>query len=335
MNSYSSVVNTLLIAVVIVACLFFAREVFLPITLAGILSFMLAPVVRILQRLRLPRGLAVVIVALLAFAAIFALGTLMAREVTQLAGDLPRYQATISAKIQRFSGSGEGGTARTLERAEEVIEDLNKEISKAQPLQRLIPVEVHEPSGGPLQTLSRLITPLLSPLAMTGLIIVFVIFILIQREDLRNRLIRLAGSTDIPHTTAAIDDAAHRLSRLFLTQLIINSGFAIIIGLGLWRIGVPSPFLWGILAGILRFIPYIGSILGLVFPLALALSVDPGWSMVLWTLALFLSLEAVTSQVVEPVFVGHSTGLSPVAVVLSATFWAWLWGPIGLVLATR
>jgi predicted PurR-regulated permease PerM len=281
-----------------------------------------------------PRGLAVVVVALLAFAAIFALGTLMARDVTQLAGDLPRYQATISAKIQRFSGSGERGTAGILRRTEEVIEDLNKEISKAQPAQAWIPVEVHEPSGGPFQTLSRLITPLLSPLAMTGLIVVFVIFILIQREDLRNRLIRLAGSTDIPHTTAAIDDAAHRLSRLFLTQLIINSGFAIIIGLGLWRIGVPSPFLWGILAGILRFIPYIGSILGLVFPVVLALSVDPGWSMVLWTLALFLSLEALTSQVVEPVFVGHSTGLSPVAVVLSATFWAWLWGPIGLVLAT-
>ena len=334
MNSYSSVLNTLLITVVIVACLFFAREVFIPITLACILSFMLAPVVRMLQKLHLPRGVAVVIVALLAFAAIFALGTLMAREVTQLAGDLPRYQATISAKIQRFSGSGEGGAAGTLKRAEEVIEDLNKEISKAQPTQTLIPVEVHEPSGGPLQTLSRLITPLLSPLAMTGLIVIFVIFILIQREDLRNRLIRLAGSTDIPHTTAAIDDAAHRLSRLFLTQLIINSGFAIIIGLGLWRIGVPSPFLWGILAGILRFIPYIGSILGLVFPLALALSVDPGWSMVLWTLVLFLSFEALTSQVIEPVFVGHSTGLSPVAVVLSATFWAWLWGPIGLVLAT-
>jgi predicted PurR-regulated permease PerM len=334
MNSYSSVLNTLLILVVIVACLFFAREVFIPITLAGILSFMLAPVVRLLQRLRLPRGLAVVVVAVLAFAAIFALGTLMARQVTQLAGDLPRYQATISAKIKRFAGTGKDGTAGTLRRAEEIIEDLDKEIAKVQPAEALLPVEVHEPAGGPLQTLSRLITPLLSPLAMTGLIVVFVIFILIQREDLRNRLIRLAGSTDIPHTTAAIDDAAHRLSRLFLTQLIINSGFAIVIGLGLWWIGVPSPFLWGILAGILRFIPYIGSILGLVFPVVLALSVDPGWSMVLWTLALFLGLEALASQVVEPVFVGHSTGLSPVAVVLSATFWAWLWGPIGLVLAT-
>jgi predicted PurR-regulated permease PerM len=335
MNSYSSLLNTLFILVIIVASLFLAREVLLPVTLAGILSFMLAPMVRMLQNLRLPRGLAVITVVLLAFAAIFALGALMAREVTQLASDLPHHQATITGKIKRFSGVAESTTVGTLERAEEVIEGLGKEISKeslSQP--KLIPVEVHEPSGGPLQTLSRLISPLLSPLATTGLIVVFVIFILLQREELRNRLIRLAGSTDIPHATAAIDDAAYRLSRLFLTQLIINSGFAIIFGLGLWWIGVPSAFLWGILAGILRFIPYIGSILGLVFPLALALSVDPGWSMVLWTLALFLGLEVLTSQVIEPVFVGHSTGLSPVAVVLSATFWAWLWGPVGLVIAT-
>ena len=162
----------------------------------------------------------------------------------------------------------------------------------------------------------------------------FVIFILIQREDLRNRLIRLAGSTDIPHATAAIDDAAHRLSSLFLTQLIINAGFAIAIGLGLWWIGVPNSFLWGTLAGILRFIPYIGAILGMVFPVVLALSVDPGWSKVVWTLALFISLETLTGHVIQPIFVGHSTGLSPVAVVLSATFWAWLWGPVGLVIAT-
>jgi predicted PurR-regulated permease PerM len=202
--------------VLIVACLFFAREVFIPVTLAGILSFMLAPMVRTLQNLRFPRALAVTAVVLLAFASLIALGVVMGREITQLAKDLPGYQATISAKIQRFSGAGEGSTAGTLERAEEVIEDLSKELSKRRlSEQKLIPVEVHEPVNGSLQTLSRLVSPLLSPLAMTGLIIVFVIFILIQREDLRNRLIRLAGSTDIPHATAAIDDAAHRLSRLF------------------------------------------------------------------------------------------------------------------------
>ena len=222
-----------------------------------------------------------------------------------------------------------------MKRAEEVIENLGKQISKgSQGQQTLVPVEVHEPSGSPLQTLSHLISPLLSPLATTGLIVVFVIFILIQREDLRNRMIRIAGSTDIPHTTAAIDDAAHRLSHLFLAQLMINAGFATLIGLGLWWIGIPNAFLWGVLAGILRFVPYLGAILGLVFPLAIALSVDPGWSMVLWTVGLFVVLEALTGQIIEPIFEGHSTGLSPVAVVLSATFWAWLWGPVGLVIAT-
>jgi predicted PurR-regulated permease PerM len=345
MKSTSSVVNTLIIFVIVIATLYFAREVLIPIALAGILSFMLAPPVRKLQNLRFPRGLAVIAVVLLAFAAIFALGGIMARQVTYLAEDLPRYQATISAKIAGLRG---GGGTVTLKRAEQVLEQLGKEIGNqtdkpAQPSQLSqsaakdqgpIPVEVHEPSGGPLETLRSLISPLLSPIATTGLIIVFVVFILIQREDLRDRLIRLAGSTDIPHTTAAIDDAAHRLSRLFLTQLTINTGFAILVGLGLWWIGIPSAFLWGILAGVLRFIPYVGSILGMVFPLVLAVSVDPGWSMVLWTAALFLGLEALTGQVIEPVFMGHSSGLSPVAVILAATFWAWLWGPVGLVLAT-
>jgi predicted PurR-regulated permease PerM len=334
--SFSSTLNTLLILVIVVAILFFAREVLLPVALAGILSFMLAPLVRWLQHVRVPRGLAAVAVVLLAFGAIFALGTVMARQVTHLARDLPQHEAAITAKIQRLSGGGATGTAATLQRAEEIIEDLGNEIGKGKLAAPRTPlaVEVHEPIGTPLQTITKLISPLLSPIATTFLIIVFVIFILIQREDIRNRLIRLVGATDIPHTTAAIDDAAHRLSHLFLTQLAINTGFAVLIGLGLWWIGVPSPFLWGILAGILRFVPYVGAILGLVFPLALALSVDPGWSMLLWTLALFFGLEVITSQVIEPVYVGHSTGLSPIAVVISATFWAWLWGPVGLVLAT-
>ncbi len=229
----------------------------------------------------------------------------------------------------------------------QVLEDLGKQIgasdqSAPRPTvaptvntdKSLIPVEVHEPSGGPLQTISGLISPLLGPLATTGMIVIFVVFILVQREDLRDRMIRLVGSTDIAHTTAAIDDAAHRLSHLFLTQLAINTGFAILIGSGLWFIGIPSAFLWGVLAGILRFIPYIGSILGMVFPLALALSVDPGWSMIIETAVLFLTLEIITGQVIEPVVEGHSTGLSPLAVIVAATFWAWLWGPVGLVLAT-
>lgn len=341
MSSSSSTLNSMLITVIIVATLYLARDVLLPVALACILSFMLAPPVRMLQNRRVPRGLAVAVVVLLAFWVIFMLGSIMARQVGRLAGDLPRYEATISAKIERLQDVETGGT---LQRAQRVLEDLSKQLGggEEKPVQKsaaeeeqstLIPVEVHEPKGAPLHILTTLINPLLGPLSTTAIIIVFVIFILVMREDLRDRLIRLAGSTDIPHTTAAIDDAARRLSRLFLGQLAINTVFGVLIGLGLFFIGIPSPFVWGVLAGVLRFIPFIGPILGLIFPLALAVSVDPGWSMVLWTIALFLGLEVATSQLIEPVIQGHSTGLSPVAVVAAATFWAWLWGPVGLVLA--
>jgi predicted PurR-regulated permease PerM len=347
MNSTSSTLNALLIGVIVVAIMFVGREVLIPIALAGILAFMLAPPVRMLQNLRIPRAVAVILVVLVAFAAIFTLGRFLAAQVTSLAGDLPKYQATISEKIAGLRGGG-GGTSGTLERAQFVLRQLDRELEDSQakvspnasPNKRsqadlgLVPVEVHDPPGGPLQTLIMLINPLLGPLATTTIIIVFVIFILIQREDLRNRLIRLAGSTDIPHTTAALDDAAHRLSHLFLTQLAINSGFGAAIGLGLWWIGVPSPFVWGVLAGILRFVPFVGPVLGLIFPLVLAISVGAGWSMAIWTVALFAVLEGITGQVIEPVFEGRTTGLTPVAIIVAATFWAWVWGPVGLVLAT-
>jgi hypothetical protein len=197
-----------------------------------------------------------------------------------------------------------------------------------------VPVEVRQPDPGALESLQSLISPLLHPLATTGIIIIFVIFILLQREDLRNRLIRLAGSHDLQRTTAALDDAASRLSRLFLIQLVLNGSFGVIIGTGLWLIGVPSAILWGILAAVLRFVPYIGAAIAAAFPLVLAVAVDPTWSMLLWTLALFLVVEPIVGHVIEPMVYGHSTGLSPVAVVASATFWTALWGPIGLVLAT-
>jgi hypothetical protein len=193
---------------------------------------------------------------------------------------------------------------------------------------------VRQPDPGALESLQSLISPLLHPLATTGIIIIFVIFILLQREDLRNRLIRLAGSHDLQRTTAALNDAAGRLSRLFLIQLLLNGTFGLVIGIGLWLIGIPSAILWGILAAVLRFVPYIGAAIAAAFPLALAVAVDPSWSMLLWTLALFLIVEPIVGHVIEPMVYGHSTGLSPVAVVASATFWTALWGPIGLVLAT-
>src|SRR5450432_2614629 len=339
-----------ILAVIIVTALYVGREIFVPVALAILLSFVLAAPVQLLQRLRVPRGIAVVGVVLLAFAIIFALGSLIATQLNRLAGDLPRYQSTIQSKIQ--SVRGVTGGSSTLERAAGMLQDLGKELDKpkagspdksvapslaiplgARPVTP-VPVEVLQPDPGALESLRSLIAPLVSPLATTGIIVIFVIFILIQREDLRNRLIRLAGSHDLQRTTAALDDAAGRLSRLFLTQLIVNGAFGVVIGTGLWLIGIPSAIVRGILAAVLRFVPYIGAVIAAAFPLALAVAVDPGWSMLLWTLALFLVVEPVVGHVIEPMVYGHSTGLSPVAVVASATFWTALWGPIGLVLAT-
>jgi predicted PurR-regulated permease PerM len=345
-----SAVSSAILAALLIGALYFGRDIFVPIALAILLSFVLAPLVGQLQRARIPRGFAVVSVVVLAFMVIFGLGTLIANQLTQLAGDLPVYQSTMREKIKSVRGAT--ASSGTLERAADMLQELSRELdtpkddkSARGSLDRLggsnsagsitpVPVEVRQPDPGALENLRSLIAPLLNPLATTGIIIIFVIFILIQREDLRNRLIRLAGSHDLQRTTAALDDAATRLSRLFLAQLMINATFGLIIGLGLSFIGVPSAILWGILAAVLRFVPYIGSAISAAFPLAIAAAVDPGWSMLAWTLALFLGVGPVVSQAIEPLVYGQSTGLSPVAIVVSATFWTALWGPIGLVLAT-
>jgi predicted PurR-regulated permease PerM len=346
-----SAVSALLFAFIVVASLYLARQILMPFALAILLSFMLSPLVRRLQHWRVPKSAAVISVVLVAFAGIFAVGGLMVSQVNQLASDLPKYQYTLREKIQSLRGAASG--AGTLERATEVLQDLSSELNRPngaagsaqqpaadgsatpQPQQpKPIPVQVEEPNHGPLQTLVSLITPLIDPLVTTGLVIIFVIFILHQRQDLRNRLVRLAGSNDLQRTTAALDDAGRRLSRLFLTQLGINVSFGLVIGTAWWVIGVPSAPLWGIMAVILRFMPYIGTWLSAIFPLLLAAAVGPDWSMFLWAAGIFLIVEMAVGQIIEPLLQGHSTGLSPVAVIASATFWTWLWGPIGLVLST-
>jgi len=342
----ASALPTVLLVVVVIAALYLAREVLVPIALALLLSFVLAPLVRILRTWHIPRWLGVIVAVIVGFAVIFGLGALMVSQVNQLATDLPRYQSTLSDKIQSLRGAATG--TGTLERASEVLKNLGKELDKPQittappiplgpestPPNKPIPVEVKQPDPGALQTLVALITPLIHPLTTTGIVVIFVIFILMQSQDLRNRMIRLVGASDLQRTTAALDDAGQRLSRLFLTQLALNAGFGLIIGAGLWGIGVPSAPLWGMLAMILRFVPYIGALISAIFPLILAAAVGPDWSMAIWTAALFLIVEPITGHVIEPMLAGQSTGLSPVAVVTSAAFWTWLWGPIGLVLAT-
>ena len=339
-----SAITTVFFIALIATFLYVAREVLIPIALAVLLSFVLSPVVRLLQQWYIPRILSVVAVVVIAFGVIFALGSLLVAQVNHLAADLPSYRSTLSDKIK--SVRGVAGGSGTLERASEVLQGLSKEIETPKSgapggnitlpsvSSKPIPVEVRQPEASALRTFAALITPLVSPLAMTGIVVIFVIFILLQREDLRNRMIRLAGAHDLQKTTLAIDEAGYRLSRLLLAQLALNAGFGVVIGLGLWLIGVPSAPLWGILAMALRFVPYIGAAIAAILPLIVAAAVGEGWSMVLWTAALFLIVEPVAGHVIEPMLYGHSSGLSPVAIVMSATFWTWLWGPIGLVLAT-
>jgi len=333
------------VATLIVNGLYFGREILVPVALAVLFSFVLAPFVIRLQSWRIPRTLSVLIAVFIGFAIIFSLGGLMVSQATRLADDLPGYQQTLREKIPGLRGVAAGGSG-TLERASKVLKELNTELQnpsmgspatdglRRQPLDRPIPVEVRQPDPGTLTTLVAIIQPLIQPLTTSGIVVIFVIFILLQRQDLRNRLIRLAGSSDMQRTTAALDDAGERLSRLFLNQSIINALFGLIIALGLQIIGVPSAPLWGLIAMILRFVPYVGSPISAVFPLILAAAVGSGWQMLLMTAGLFGGLQLFAGQVVEPFVYGRSSGLSPIAIVLSASFWTWLWGPIGLVLAT-
>jgi predicted PurR-regulated permease PerM len=333
------------VAALIVAALFVGREIFVPVALAVLLSFVLGPFVIRLQAWRIPRTISVLVVVFCGFSIIFSLGGLMVSQASRLAGELPGYQQTLRDKVESLRGLA--GGSGTLERASKVLKELNTELQNSQaggqpsaggllrqPADKPIPVEVKQPDPGTLTTLAAIIAPLLSPLTTTGIVVIFVVFILLQRQDLRNRFVRLAGSQDIQRTTAALDEAGERLSKLFLTQIAFNAAFGFAIGLGLEFIGVPSAPLWGLIAMIMRFVPYIGAIISAVFPLILAAAVGSGWEMLGLTAALFAVLELLAGQVIEPLVYGHSTGLSPVAIIVSASFWTWLWGPVGLVLAT-
>jgi predicted PurR-regulated permease PerM len=337
--------SNFLIGTIVVAALYLARELLVPVALAVLLSFALSPLVRGLQRLRLPRPIAVLGAVSVAMAIAFSLAAMVMIEVNQLANDLPRYQTTLGEKIHNLRDKV--GSVGILKNASSLLKDLDKELkspgagdaqstkpSLSEGAKTPIPVEVHQPDPGASETLVAMLRPLTVPLTTTGVVIIFLIFFLFQREDLRDRFIRLLGSEDLERTTAALDDAGHRLGKLFVTQLILNAIFGVVIGLGLAIIGVPSSPLWGLLAMILRFVPYIGAILAAGLPIALAAAVGNDWTMTLWTIALFVVVEPLAGQVVEPLVCGRSAGLSPVAVVVAASFWTWLWGPLGLLLST-
>jgi len=338
---------TLAVGVVVLAALYVGREVFLPVVLAILLAFVLAPFVEWLRRWRLGRVPSVIIAVLVALGIIVSLATVIGFQVAGLASDLPRYQSTIETKLGHLR---EGALGKLPQLLKDFGRQFDKAVAEPPPEQapassnpaappapeepNPLPVEVHEPDPTPIQVARNVLLPLLEPLATMGIVFVVLVFILMQREDLRDRMIRLFGSSDLHRTTAAMDDAARRLSRYFLTQLALNASFGVVAAVGLWLIGVPSPILWGVFAALMRFVPYIGSFLAALPPILLAAAVDPGWSMALMTLALYAIGEPMMGHVIEPIVYGQSTGLSPFAVVISAIFWTWIWGPVGLLIAT-
>jgi predicted PurR-regulated permease PerM len=331
------------VGVAIIAALYLASEVLIPITLAILLSFVLAPLVEVLRRWRLGRVPAVLLAVILALGVIMAFGGVVASQVAQLATNIPEYATTVENKVE---------TVReyTLDRLNAFVSRLGHHATAPNPRQvpsgpharaasspgdspQAEPAPTAEPEPSPLELIKRYLSTALSPLATLGIVFVVTIFVLLQREDLRDRLIRLFGAADLHRTTAALDDAAQRLSTYFLTQLAINASFGLVIGFGLYFIGVPNPVLWGMLSGLLRFLPYIGTYISAALPIALAAAVEPGWSMAIWTIALYVGVDLVVGQAVEPMLYGRGTGLSPLAVVVVAIFWSWLWGPIGLILS--
>ena len=326
---------------VVVATLYLGRDLLIPLVLAVLLAFVLAPIVVRLQRARLPKAPAVLIAVALAFTIIGGIGAVVGGQATALAGRLPSYQTTIQEKM-RFLAAGTELLERLNSSLQSLLSGGEGTAVKVGPAQAGVEALPSSPAGsaGDLGAPSALVVvrtiaqPLLGPLASVGVVIVFLIFVLLSREDLRDRLVRLVGRRDLHRTILAMNDAARRLSRYFLIQLALNSGFGAFIATGLWAAGLPSPLLWGILAGLMRFVPFIGSFIAVAPPFLLALAVTPGWSLALLVLALFLLSDMAMGQVIEPLLYGHSTGLSPIAVILSAAFWAFLWGPVGLLIAT-
>jgi predicted PurR-regulated permease PerM len=318
-----------------------AQDIFVPIALSLLLAFTLAPIVSFLRKRSVPKIAAVIMAVVAAFVVIGLFSLVVATQVANLAQNVPTYQNNIVEKVRalRAAGTSDGilshltgameKVGAEIQTQAETVQAPTAEASQRQPL----PVEIVA-RPNPIETLGNLILPLINPFATAGLVIVLVIFMLIERESLRDRFIRLVGLHDLHRTTIALQDAGKRVGRYLLMQLIVNSLYAIPISIGLWLLGIPNAMLWGLLTLVLRFVPYIGPVIGMILPLFLAVAISPGWSLLLWVAALFIVVELISNNVLEPWLYGSNTGLSPLAIIIAAIFWSWLWGPLGLVLST-
>ncbi|MBA2743345.1 MAG: AI-2E family transporter, partial [Chthoniobacterales bacterium] len=344
---------TVALTAFVIAALYFGRELLIPLALSALLTFLLSPLVARLERW-LGRIVAVLLVVALIFSAVGGAGWILTRQLVDLATKLPEYKGNITEKLHAFR-TPKGGTFTKLS---ETVDELRQQLpggsapdtpiitkepgkpetavaSPPNPPPKAVEVKVVETSkGNPFELIQTIITPLLGPLGTAALVLVLVVCMLFQREDLRNRLIRLVGQGRIGATTRAMDDASDRVSRYLRMQLLVNVTYGVSIAIGLSFIGVPNAMLWGALSIVLRFIPYIGPWVATILPTTLALAISPGWTMPVLTVALFGGIELFLNNVLEPLLYGKHTGVSSIALIVAAVFWTWLWGPLGLVLAT-
>ncbi len=314
------------IGAVVVAALYLGRDLLVPLALAVILAFVLAPLARLLRRGGLGEVGAVLLAVLLGVAGIIGVTLVVLRQLAAIAAELSQFGGNIRAKLEQLR------LAEMLAGAQDAVRGLRDLVGAPPPPIVAPPAAASEPS--PVEMAALFLGPVLAPLATAGIVVVFALFILLYREDLRDRVIRLAGARDLHRTVGALDDAAWRLSRLFLAQLGMNAALGVVVAAVLWLIGLPGGPLFGIIAGLMRFVPFVGTPIAVIPPLLLALAADPGWGMAIGVVALFAVVEPLMGQVVEPLVLGRRTGLSPLSVIVAATFWTFMWGPIGLLLAT-
>jgi predicted PurR-regulated permease PerM len=330
MATYPSATTTsrgasVLAIVVAIAILYLAKDVLVPLALAILFSFLLAPAVRRLEGWNLGRIPSTLIVVILAFSLVGAVMWVAGHQAISLVARLPEYRGNISEKIRAVRAPSEG----RLGQAAEAIKDLEEEASPERP-----PIAVMEAPATPYQAVAEYVAPFAKPVGTALAVIIFTILFLLNRENMRERVIALIGPGRINLMTRAMGEASYRVSRYLYMQLVVNAMFGIPFGIALYFIGIPNAALWGLLAMVLRFIPYAGVWIAVAMPAMLAFAISDDWSMVGWTLGVFFALELILVNGVEPWLYGRSAGLSPIAIILAAIFWTWLWGPIGLLLAT-
>ncbi len=324
---------------IILGLLSWAQAVLIPIALAILLTFLLSPIVTLLHRYKLGRGPSVVLVVILAFSLLAGIGWLVANQVTSFVDAFPQYRDNITQKINSWNTAGKGGF---IEKAGNIADEIAEEIEKSEPeakadsaAQKPLPVTIVEQGSAlNVRELWPVLAPVLAPFAIVGLAIVLVIFMLIKREDLRDRVISLAGDQRLTVTTKALDEAGERISRYLLFQLIINGSYGVVVGIGLFFLDVPYALLWGFFAAVFRYIPYLGPWLAALLPIGVSLIVTETWTTPLMVIGMFAVLELFSNMVMEPWLYGRGIGVSETALLIMIAFWTWLWGPIGLVLAT-